>query len=206
MFVVDDTLKKHIVNTKKKKPKWKKLKYIDLALLVVSIYCACFSVFYSIINPSFTYFYGSYGNITTSGRILTMFIRTSIVYLMMSIPYFIVHFYYLKIVGIDILNRIKEEINVEDNILTYSYKELSKPNTNITVLFDRTKIEKIVYSDDTNKMIIYGDIFHTLKNKEIEQEKNINDFVMYGYFKPDLLRWFEEKNVKIEYMFCFDNK
>ena len=86
MFKIDELTKKHIWKKNKRKQKWTKLRYIDLFLLVLSVYCPCFFILHSVLNPDFTYFYGPYGNITTYGRVMTMIIRTSIVYISTSIP------------------------------------------------------------------------------------------------------------------------
>lgn len=207
---IDESIKKSIWKRKENKPKYHKLKMLNLALLILAIYCACFSVFYSVMNPQYTLFYGAYGNITTSGRIITMFLRTIGIFVLTSIPYFIAHLYFQIIIGKDLIDRKKEKISIEDKTVEYEYISLvNKTISKIKINID--KIDKITYSEDAGKITVYGEILEnvidiTLKDTNNENKgknKKLTDFSLYNYFKPDLLHWFETNDVKVEYLFCF---
>lgn len=222
-FVIEDILKNNIWNIKKKKQKWSTIRKIDLFLLIFSVYSACFSVFAIVTNPNYTFFYGSFGNITIAGRILTMFLQTMIVYIVSSIPYLIVHLFLMITLGENLITRKKEKLSFEENKIIYEYKYFLPMLNNETqknkicykniknkdllykIEIDKEKIEKITYIDDVQKIKIYGEIKNIIlnsKTNEIIEENLSEEFVFYNYFKPDFIIFLEKENIKVEYLFC----
>ena len=221
-FNIEEILKNNIWNIKKKKQKWSAIRKIDLFLLIFSVYAACFSVFVVVSNPTYTFFYGAFGNVTIAGRILTMFLQTTIVYIVSSIPYLIVHLFLTMTLGENLITRKKEILFFEENKLIYDYKDylsllldskIRKENLKNTRKYDilfkvempKEKIEKITYIDDVQKIKLYGEFKKLLinkKTKEILDELFIDEFTLYNYYKPDLINFLEKENIKVEYLFC----
>lgn len=204
MFNIDEELKKHIWNKKKKKQRWTKIKYLDLFCLVIPIYIAFFSIFHSVINQNFTYFYGVYGTNTLGSRLLSMFFITFISYAISSVPYFIVHTIFILTAGECFLDRVNEKIEITEEELIYSFAPLLKPKS-IKKIFIKTKeLTKITFMEDISKMHLYGNVYMSEMKHGIEREIKLEDFVLYDYFNPSLIKYFDKKEIAIEYLFCFD--
>ena len=178
MYDIDYQLKKHIWKKKKNKQQWTKIKYLDLFCLILPIYVALFSIFHSIVNTNFTYFYGYYGTTTLSGRILSMFLSTFFFYLLSSVPYFIVHVVFMLTAGENFVDRIKEKIETNEEELVYSYYNILKPKETKKVYIKLNELTKITYMEDINKIHLYGNIYISETIKGIERERKLNDFIL----------------------------
>lgn len=206
-FKVDEIVKAKIQNNRYKKQEWSKLRYLDTFLYVVSIYVPLFFIFMVLTNQTYSLFYASNGAITTSGRILTLAVLSISSYLILYLPYLILHIFLLYKTGKNILMRKKEIISInENNEIKYSYIDLLNKNKKHIVTIKLEDLEKISYMEEIKKIVLVGknniETIDLTSNKVIHKEEN-DVLDIYAYFKPDLLKELEKKDVKIEINFCF---
>ena len=103
------------------------------------------------------------------------------------------------------MTRYKEKIEIVEDDLFYSYIDIKHSLKKKVIEINRNDIEKITYLENCNKITLYGNIYTKGELDNKDKEQKIDSFVMYGYFVPDILRWFEDVGMKIEYLFCLNS-
>ena len=203
-FKIDDVAKVKIQKNKYQRQEWSKTRLLDMFLYVLAIYVALFSIFIVINRPTFSLFYGSNGAITTSGRVLTIAFLAIISYCVMYIPYFSLHTYLIMKTGKDIVTRKQEKFKIEDDKLIYSYHKLFDKAHTYQVVTKIEDIEKISYIETIKKIIIVGKSTIETYDKDMNnliRDEVIDNYNIYSYFKPNILKELEKRDIQIEINF-----
>lgn len=199
-FKVDENIKNKIQHNKYQRHEWSLLRRIDMFLFVFAIYLSLFSIFYVLNRPTFSLFYSNSGAITTSGRILTLATLSIVIYLVLYVPYAILRLYLVLKSGKDIVTRRQETFVIDNEKIIYTYVDLIDKKKRIFTI-NLIDIEKISYTETIKKIEFIGNgTLKLIEDKDALEEK-VSTFNLYSYFKPNLLKEFDKKDLKIEINF-----
>lgn len=104
------------------------------------------------------------------------------------------------------IERIDEALILDNDILKYTFRIIyqSNPKDRNVITIPLNKIQEVIYNDDKKSLLFKGTFISDYvenygpNNSSSKTAEEIDEMLIYDYFKPSLLDTLKEKGIRIE--------
>ena len=120
--------------------------------------------------------------------------------------YYLLRVFAMKLASSNNTERIDESLVLDNDILKYTFRIIyqSNPKDRNVIIMPLNKIREVSYNDDKKSLLFKGTFISDYvenygpNNSSSETAEEIDEMLIYDYFKPSLLDTLKEKGINIQ--------